>query len=723
MKKIFISLALFCFVQIIDAQDSIKAIRVNTPPVIDGIIKEAVWNEAFVVNEFYQREPNEGAPVSEKTEMLVCYDANNIYFAMRCWDDPKKITAKEMARDVSLGKDDRIQIILDTYLDHRNGYWFQIGPRGSIGDAIVSGNGNVLNKQWDGLWTGKAKITDYGWEAEIAIPFKTIGFDKESTQWGVKLIRNIVNKLEVAYWPTANLNAYKFQISDAGIMDGIENITQGIGLDISPYLLTGLNTKKGEKNDPKLTGGVDLFYQITPSLKSSLTINTDFAETEVDDRQINLTRFNLHYPEKRDFFLDGASYFQFGIDGDDGSPVSKSLIPFFSRRMGLDENGGPIPINVGAKLTGQVDNWNVGMMYMNDARETGDNNFSVARITRNMGTQSSIGIIGTYGNAIGEETNLVVGADLKLSTSTFQGNKNATFVLFGLKSNTAEIKEKDASWGGQFVYPNDLVNARLGYHQIGKNFVPGMGFVPRTNINESYGSVEIGPRPNKWGIMQVQFGGEFDYITNFETGKLETREFQIKPLGIRFLSGEQISYSLVSQYENLSKDFNIFGDFVIPAGNYEWWQHQIKLETKGARNLYGATSYRFGDFYNGARKDINININWKIAVPFFVGGTFSQNKVELPEGNFTANIFQLNANILFSPNITLYNYFQYDNASNRAGWQSRFQWIIKPGNEIILAWTSNFLKPDDQSNLLKPANHFFMDESAVRLKLKYNIRL
>jgi hypothetical protein len=178
------------------------------------------------------------------------------------------------------------------------GYWFQIGPRGSIGDAIVSENGAVLNKEWDGLWTGKAKIYDWGWEAEMAIPFKTMGFDKESTQWGVKFIRNIVNNLEASYWPVANLNAHKFQVSDAGTLDGIENITQGIGLDIAPYLVTGLNTKKGEKNDPKLTGGVDLFYQITPGLKSSLTINTDFAETEVDDRQINLTRFNLHYPEK-----------------------------------------------------------------------------------------------------------------------------------------------------------------------------------------------------------------------------------------------------------------------------------------------------------------------------------------------------------------------------------------------------------------------------------------
>lgn len=715
MKQFLISLALIvvCFLTG-TAQKTIKAIRIDTPPTIDGYVNEKVWDEAFAVDEFYQREPFEGKPVSKKTVFLTCYDANNIYFAVKCWDDPDKITAKEMARDVSLGKDDRIQIIIDTYLDKRNGYWFQVGPRGSIGDAIVSGNGNVLNKQWDGLWTGKAKITEWGWEAELAIPFKTMGFNKESTQWGVKFIRNIVNNLETAYWPEANLNAHKFQVSDAGILDGIEDITQGIGLDISPYLVTGLNTKKGEDVDPKLTGGVDLFYQITPGLKSSLTINTDFAETEVDDRQINLTRFSLHYPEKRAFFLDGASHFKFGNDIDDSNPVAKSIIPFFSRRMGLDSLGEPIPINVGAKLTGQIDNWNIGMMYINDARETGINNFSVARVTRNIGKQSSVGIIGTYGNTLNDEQNLVVGADMNLATSTFQKNKNASFILFGLKSNTKELEGNDVSWGTQVVYPNDFMKARLGYNQIGKNFVAGMGFVPRTNINESYGELMFGPRPNKWGIMQIEFGGRFNHISNLETNDLETREFEIQPLGVRFMSGEEIKYSLVSLYESLTEDFNIFEGFVIPQGTYEWWQQQFEIETKGARNVYGEASYRFGDFYNGKRNDIKMQVNWKIAVPFFIGGTVTQNNITLPDGKFTANIFQLNANILFSPNVTLYNYLQYDNASKNAGWQARFQWIIKPGNEIILAWTSNFNKPDDT---------FIMDASAVRLKLKYNIRL
>ncbi len=707
MKKLLLfTTVLIYFVSPSFSQSEIKAVRIENPPEIDGMVVEDVWEKAFLVDEFYQREPNEGAPASKRTEFLVCYDKNNMYFGIKCWDDPEKVTAKEMARDVSLGNDDRIQIILDTYMDKRNAYWFQIGPRGSIGDAIISENGAEFNKQWDGLFNGKARITDYGWEAELAIPFKTIGFDKNSDKWGIKFIRYIVDNLELSYWPSADLDARRFQVSDAGVITGIENITQGIGLDISPYLVTGIDTKKGEKNDPTLTGGVDMFYQITPSLKSSLTINTDFAETEVDDRQINLTRFNLHFPEKRDFFLDGANYFQFGIN-------SKRIIPFFSRRMGLNEHGIPIPINVGAKLTGQMNNWNLGFMHINDNSETGFNNYTVARVSRNLWKQSSVGIIGTRGNAVGDMQNLLAGADFKLSTPSFRGNKNVSLILFGLKSKTETIDEDDTAWGAQFNYPNDLINAGLGYHQIGRNFTAGMGFVPRVNIRQTYGDLSIGPRPDRFGILQLQFGGGFNHITNLETGKLATREFEINPMGIRFMSGEEVSYTITSQYEMLLTNFNIFEDFVIPKGEYEWWKHRFQLQTKGARNIWGTASYGIGNFFNGNRQDLTLRANWKVIVPLFVGGTFIQNHVILPDGDFTANIYQFNANVLFSPDITLYNFVQYDNDSKSTGWQSRFQWIVKPGNEIILAWTANFLQAGEQ---------YLLDAGTTRLKLKYNIR-
>jgi hypothetical protein len=694
------------------AQISAKAIRITTPPNIDGHINETVWDEAFKIDQFVQREPNLGEPTSEKTIVSVCYDNNFLYFAVKCYDDPKKITAKEMARDVSLGNDDRVQIILDTYLDHRNGYWFQIGPRGSIGDALISENGASMNKEWDALWTGKSSINSEGWEAELAIPFKTIGFDPDKTVWGMKLIRNIKRKLETSYWPVANLNTHKFQISDSGLLEGLEGITQGIGLDLSPYVIGGMNTLRGEKNKYHFDGGLDMFYQITPRLKASVSINTDFAETEVDDRQINLTRFSLYFPEKRDFFLDGSNYFKFGIEGDDNNPYRNSIAPFFSRRLGLDNSGNMLPVNYAAKITGTQNNWNIGLMHISDERNYGNSQLSVGRISRNIGKQSKIGVIGTWGNSLSSADNLVGGMDLKLATSRFQKNKNLAFTLFGLISDTPGKKDNNTSWGADIAYPNDFLNFSLGHYEVGENFVAGIGFVPRTGVKASYGNISIGPRPDKWGILQTKTSAGFNYLTNFDN-VMVTRVFNIQPLGIRFKSGEEFSYSLNQQYEFLTKDFPIFSGFVIPKNEYTFWYQNVLLTSAGGRNLAGILSFGSGNFYNGRKQDLKLTINYKVAVPLFIGGNYSVNHVTLPEGDFTAKIYQVNMNILVSPTITLYNYFQYDNASEKAGWQSRFQWILKPGNEIILAWTSGWTQPGSQ---------WIMNDSALRLKLKYNIR-
>lgn len=702
-----------------------RAVRVTTPPVIDGHINEAVWEQATHIDQFVQREPNPGQPVSEKTIVSVCYDKNYLYFAVKCYDDLHKITAKEMARDVSLGNDDRVQIILDTYLDHRNGYWFQIGPRGSIGDALISENGASMNKEWDALWTGKSSINSEGWEAELAIPFKTIGFDPNKTEWGMKLIRNIKRRLEASYWPVANLNTHRFQISDSGLLTGLEGITQGIGLDVSPYAIGGMNTRDGEKTSFMKDAGLDMFYQVTPRLKASLSINTDFAETEVDDRQINLTRFSLYFPEKRDFFLDGSNYFKFGIEGDDNNSYRNSIVPFFSRRLGLDNDGNMLPVRYAAKITGTQNNWNIGMMHISDERDYGNSHLSVGRITHNLGKQSSIGMVGTWGNAISTDENKVGGFDLKLATSKFQKNKNIALTMFGLISDTRGKRDNNTAWGADIAYPNDFLYFSLGHYEVAENFVAGIGFVPRTNIKASYGNFSIGPRPDTWGILQIKSGAGFNYLTNFDN-QFVTRVLNLSPLGIRFKSGEEIYYSISQQYELLKADFNIFPGFVIPQNDYTFWYHNVQMITAGSRNLAGAASFGTGDFYNGKKEDMRLTLNYKVAVPLFIGANYAINHVVLPEGDFTAEIYQLNANILFSPTVTLYNYFQYDNSTDKMGWQSRFQWIVKPGNEIILAWTSGWLQSlTDRysgSGELLNSNRYFMSESALRLKLKYNIR-
>lgn len=715
MPRSAISILLFLFISFPDlfSQPEIRAVFTDTPPVIDGIVNEKVWSKAAIIDKLYQREPKPGEPVSEKTEFYFLYDHNNIYVGIHCFDDPKGITAKELARDISLGDDDRVQVILDTYLDGRNGYWFQIGPRGSIGDALISENGKDFNKSWDGLWDGRARITANGWDGELIIPFKTMGFKKGADTWGLKLIRHIKRKSESSYWPETSLNADKFAISDAGRITGLKDITQGIGLDITPYATGGVSKKQDTDPNPVVDGGLDAFYQITPSLKAAVTINTDFAQTEVDDKQINLTRFNLYFPEKRDFFLDGSNYFTFGINGDRENPHCTDMIPYFSRRIGLDTDGNPVAIKYGGKFTGKAGNWNFGLLHIKDDNKWDNPGYSVGRISRNIGKLSSIGVIGTNGNAFSESDNSLAGIDLRLATSEFAGNKNITYNFYGVKSFTQGLEGKDISFGTELSYPNDLINFRIGYLQIGENFTPGLGFVPRKNIRDFYGGFAFGPRPKNSPVLQVKSGFKYTLISDLLNGGLQTAQVDLNYSDITFISGDLISLSSQYQFEALTGNFNIFDTIVIPADNYDFWRHSIQFSSAKRRNFWASTRLGFGTFYSGTRTDWLIQAGYKICVPVFVSLESDRKWVYLRQGDFITQIYRLNLNFLFSPKLSWYNFAQYENQSETIGWQSRFQWIIKPGKEIFLTWNSP---------LIDPLERFRPEIYEARIKVKYTIR-
>ena len=695
------------------AQPEIKAVFTSTPPVIDGLVNDDAWKNAAMINELFQREPNPGTPVSEKTEFYFLYDHNNLYVGIHCYDNPKGITAKEKARDVSLGDDDRIQVILDTYLDGRSGYWFQIGPRGSIGDALINENGKDFNKSWDGLWDGKAQITENGWDGELVIPFKTMGFKIGNSTWGLKLIRYIKRKSESSYWPATTLDANRFQISDAGRITGLTEITQGIGLDIIPYITSGIIKESESKAKPVLNGGLDVFYHITPSLKAAVTVNTDFAQTEVDAKQINLTRFSLFFPEKRDFFLDGANYFTFGINGDSDNPQNTQMIPFFSRRIGLDPDGNPVKIKYGGKFTGKIGKWNLGVLHIKDNNKWDNPGYTVGRISRNIWKQSSIGFIGTNGNAFSDQNNSLAGVDLRLSSSQLSGNKNITYNLYGLKSFTKGLSGNDISLGTEVNYPNDFLNFRVGYMQIGENYTPGLGFIPRKNIRDFYGGLALGPRPKNSAVMQVKTGIKYVFITDLKNGGVETAQLDFNLSDIIFLSGDEISLLSQYQFESLENDFHIFSNFIIPAADYHFWRHSLTFTSARRRNLWVASQVSAGNFYSGKRTDWLMQMGYKVAIPVYVGIESDRNWVTLPDGGFVTQIYRINLNFLFSPNLSWYNFAQYENQTSTIGWQSRFQWIIKPGKELFLTFNSP---------VIEPLERFNPEVYEARLKLKYTIR-
>lgn len=714
MKQALVLFALLGLLTSATSQEFIHATQVQTAPHIDGRVIEPVWQSATLIDELYQRQPATGEPMTEKTEFFVCHDTDNFYIAFKCYDsEPHNITAKELARDASLSVDDKVQIIIDTYLDRRNAYWFQINPRGCIGDALVSQNGAAFNKSWDGLWGGEAHITDWGWEGEVAIPFKTMSFRYGQTTWGLKLIRQVTRKNETGYWPVANLDTYKFQVSDAGLLQGMKNMSQGIGLDVVPYALVG--TDKSQTSDWEFPSdlGFDAFYQITPGLKSAFTVNTDFAQTEVDDRRVNLTRFRLFYEEKRDFFLDGSNYFNFGLDGDRDHPYTNQLVPFFSRRVGLDQDGNPVPIRGGIKLTGQAGPWSMGFLDIVDEREGVNHNFVAGRVTRNFGEQSYVGAIGTFGNALSADDNWLTGVDLKLATSTFAGNKNLSLLLFGLLSSTAGDMGRDAAYGASFSYPNDFLNIVAGYHEIGKNFNAGIGFVPRRGIRQSYVRAGVGPRPQRWNILQSLTELDVSYITDLDN-ELMTRAFRFTPFAIEFISGDEISTAFEHNYEHLDVPFPIHPDHIIPLGNYTFRRYEIEATSARRRQVWVSAEYEWGEFYTGQRGQWMTALGYKVAVPLFIGAEYEHNKVSLDTGDFTTDLARLNVNVLFSPKVFMYNFIQYDNLSERLGWQSRFVWILKPGRELFFVWNSIADHPT--------LERFQFSENTARLKFKYTIR-
>lgn len=715
MKKQTLLLPVFFYFlpALLNAQPEIRVILTDTPPVIDGKVTEKQWELAASINELYQREPHTGEPVSEKTEFLFMYDHHNIYIGIKCSDQPGGITAKELSRDVSLSEDDRVQIIFDTFLDGRNGYWFQIGPRGSIGDALLAYNGKEFNKSWDGIWDGKARITEEGWEAELIIPFKTMAFKRGLETWGLKLIRHIKRKSESSYWPATTLDADKFALSNAGRITGLQGITQGIGLDIIPYLTGGFSKKNESDTKPVADGGVDAFWQITPSLKAAATVNTDFAQTEVDERQINLTRFSLYFPEKRDFFLDGSGYFTFGINGDRENHQGTQMIPFFSRRIGLNNSGNPVQIKYGGKFTGKAGRFNVGMLHIKDDNEYGNPGYSAARLSYNFGSQSSAGIIATAGNALSGTGNYVAGADIRLSTARFMQNKNLIFNIYGLKSFTTSLSGNDYSLGAEINYPNDLLNFRFGYLTIGENFVAGLGFVPRKGINDYYGGITMGPRPVNSPILQIKTGFNYTLIKGKTSGKTETGQVDLNYANITFISGDILSFSSQYQYESLIQGFNIFDTIVIPEGDYGFWRHSLTVTSAKRRNLWVQNKLSVGTFYSGHRTDWLIQSGFKICVPVYLGAESDRRWVRLREGDFTAQIYRINLNFLFGPNLTWYNYAQYDNRTERIGLQSRLQWIIRPGKTIFLTWNSPSIDPMER---------FRPEIYEARIKIKYSVR-
>ncbi len=658
----------------------------GTPaPVIDGLFNDEAWDGVPGIGPLLQVEPVAGAPASEETEIRICRDEVGIYFSIRCFDrEPEAIRATQMQRDADLGPDDRVELILDPFLDRRNGFWFQIGAAGSKGDALISRNGSSFNKQWDGIWYGSARITAQGWQAEVAIPAQTLNFDAQGGTWGFNIRRHIRRRTEEVRWASPTPRIGFFTISNAGTIDGLGGLEQGIGLDVVPFGVANFD-RDGTDGDEVMVGdvGLDAFWRITPETKLSFSVNTDFAETDVDSRRVNLTRFPLFFPEKRDFFLEDSGIFSFGITG--GFRGNRSeVIPFFSRRIGIDDDGEEVPLLGAVKLTGRTESYGFGVMdVQTDSTRTLDGeNLFTGRFSKNLLEQSDIGVIWTHGNPESGSRSDTYGADFNYRTDEFLGDSNLRFSTWVLRSDNGGVDADDLSYAAKVAFPNDEVDLALTATVVEKNFDPKLGFVPRAGIKKYAGRFHYNPRINT-EIRRLRFWIDPVVITD-GSNSVETARVSMSPLWAELESGDEFGITVVPQHEALDDPFDIADNVTIPADDYDFVRCRALFESSEKRPVSVDLEFTTGTFFDGDRNDAEASVEWRASRHAVFDVEYEWNDVDLPGGDFTINVGRLRATLLASPGMSWSSFVQFDDESDALGLNSRLWWIFEPGNEAFL---------------------------------------
>ncbi len=720
------------------AQRTMTAVRLGADDsiVLDGILDEPAWDRVVPATDFIQQEPTLGGTPTERTEVRILFDGDHLYMGVICYDsEPDKLLGNTMKRDEFLGADDRFMWTIDTFLDERSGYFFEMNPSGLMADSLM-GTGGGQSREWDGIWNAKVLRTDIGWVLEIDIPFRTLNFDPNAVAWGINFQRTIRRKNEENLWTGYRRNQGLRRMSNAGRLLGIENVSQGKGLDIKPYGATSLGDAPGAEDPQPLAGsgdvGVDLFYNLTPSLRANLTLNTDFAETEVDQRLVNLTRFPLFFPEKRDFFLDGATFFDFYLARsfrNRDAPVQ----PFFSRRIGLS-GGRQQRIDVGTKLTGQAGNQDIGILYVRTGEEVdlAGEDFAVVRVKRRVLRESSVGGIytsrRTRASALNptDETLQTAGADFRLATSSFRGSNNLELEGFFLWNTDRVGDGNNKAYGARLNYPNDIWNARLSFNEVQEDHGPAIGFTPRTGYRQYAPSFRWAPRPDQHAIVrQLGFGVDADLRTDIRNVWL-TREFDFTLFRMQMHSQDSFEISLVPTYERLENDFEINDGIVLPGGtDYQFTRFRASFNTASRRILSTRARFEAGSFFSGDRQEAGITIGIRPRPGVTLNLDAEWNRIDLLEGRFETRLYRLRADTQFSPWMYLVNNVQYDSVSRIAGWQSRFRWILTPGNDLFIVYTHNWINLLDQLDPLgiEPNRGFRIQDRRGAMKFVFTHRL
>lgn len=674
---------------------SVRAQSTTDAPLIDGQLTESAWRTADSIVAFTQTDPSEGAAGSGKTAVRVLVTRDALYIGIVAATPPDvPIVAFARDRDASLSSEDHVKIVIDSYLDGRSGYVFAINPNGARYDALVASQGESESADWDAVWEAEASRGPDSWSAEIRIPVKSLLFRDGLTQWGFNVQRRIQALQETQRWATPLRQFQITHVRQSGLLTGIPRFELGVGLSVRPSVTSGMSTPAaGAATKGTADASLDATQRVTPNTLASLTLNTDFAESEVDTRRTNLTRFPLLFPEKRTFFLEGSDVFDFGLGT--GSDVR----PFFSRRIGLI-SGNEVPLYAGLKINGRERGTNFGALVVRtglsdkpalDTLPT-SNTLAAVRVSRNVLRESSIGFIATGGDPVGRSGSWLAGPDLTYQTSRFLGNKNFLVGAWALGTGRADIDGTARAWGAKIDYPNSLLDVALTYKRLDADFQPSLGFVPRPAAQIINFNVTHQPNPKRpvLGLpVQTMTNEFFNTLVLDLDGQWESYRVFLAPVNWRMKSGDRIELNVVPTGERLSAPFEIADNVTIPTGGYHWNRYRAEVQFASKRRFSGQATWWFGDFYTGTLHELIGTAAFRPSPLIAVELNSTRNIGRLPEGNFTQQVVGTRVRYNVSSNLQFNTYLQYDDQSESFGTNSRMRWTISPSSELFVVYNHN----------------------------------
>ena len=693
----YVCVALLIFASPGSAQENgttrIRALRIKNPIKIDGRLDEPSWSQAEVATDFRQQEPNEGEPASERTEARVLFDDKNLYVGVHAFDsEPSRINSRELVRDATFSNDDKVEIILDTYHDRRNAYRFSVNPLGTQQDALITDEGRDVNLSWDAPWISAGRIDQTGWIVEIAIPLTTLRFTEGADTWGLNFARIIRRKNEENLRSSWQRSFGLERISQAGELVGVEDIKRRRLREVKPYASGGWREGVPLIGEPGFDAGVQAKaglevakIGITPSLTAEFTANPDFGQAEVDTQVVNLTRFSVFFPEKRDFFLENAGIFLFGR--------AEANQLFFTRRIGLTDDGAPVPIDYGAKITGKVGAYNVGFLQV-ETRKLGDvtspfgvprQHFTIARAKRDILERSYVGamFVNRQGatSVGGTKYNRGAGVDAEFNLTDHYQLK-----AFLMGTATPGLRSSFLSGRIDSRFENDLWRFITVYEDIGSNFNPEVGFIERKAIHQYFGQLAYKPRPRFIPhVRQMEFETQIEYYTD-RSNNLATRQTELSWETIFKNSSDFFFRPIEYVRDVLTESFEIRPGIVISPGSYTFNRPRVSFISDSSKRLVLTGGYKWGDFYNGKRDEITAGATFRPNEHLLFDFTNSFNSVRLPQGKFKTNLFAGRVNYNFSRKLLTSALMQLNSAARISSINIRLRYIYKPNSDLFIIY-------------------------------------